>query len=1228
MSHNQDHLAYGQYHGQDSDRAGEGESTRSFVGDTFNMLKSKYKEHQSSSQHGGQAPGNQNQPPSQGYNPGGYGGQQSYPGYNNPGLNQTDPNHSSGNQSHQGKPPKQDKLGGLFGKFQSVVADLGGEAAQRLGTAIDPHGYAEYGAKPQSQNRFGSFAPDRHGNDVQWYVDGCSYFYAVSRALETARESIWILDWWLSPELYLRRPPAKNEQYRLDRLLQAAAQRGVKVNIIVYKEVTQALTLSSHHTKHHLENLHPNIAVFRHPDHLPDRQGLTASITSSLENLSLDALKLGQMSFDAMKGIYGIHEGMILYWAHHEKLCIVDGQIAFMGGLDMCYGRWDTHQHALADVHDHPAGTVFPGQDYNNARVLDFTDVAHPNQNKLDKTQTSRMGWSDVAVSFHGPAVEDIRRMFVERWNFLYDSKYQSRNDTRFSRLALYGRPSSSSGGHSGQSQQGSHQQTPYQPGQQQADQQYTSSPQPGTTPQQYQPAQYQAGQQQYPASPQPGTQSSQPSWSQQQAPYQPSQSQAAHQSYAAPTQPISQSPQPNWNQQQAAHQHAQQPTHQSHPSTPQPVVQSQPSWPQQQVPYQAGQHQSSQQSHPGTPQAASSQPNWSQQQPAYPGQQTYEPAPQGVSELPPPSPQPGWNQQQASYQPGQQSQSGTPQPAAQYPHGQSFPPPPPRPAPNQSSSQSPAPYFPLPPGQPTQESQYSSSRGFSDYYGGDNGDRERAPGGKPSSGSGSSFVPKRFRENFDSLRGELAGQIHQYQDRFTSGHLGRPQQRGNMSCQIVRSCGKWSNGTPTEHSIADAYCEIIRHSEHFIYIENQFFITATGDKQKPVENKIGAAIVERILRAARAGQKYKMIIVIPSVPCFAGDLGDQAALGTRAIMEFQYNSINRGGNSIMELIAKEGYNPMEYIRFYNLRNYDRIKYKAPQTPHQGGGGFGPDHRPAFDTSAAYQYSAPAPGPKSGSGPDTVSSCYMLNGPDLRSIPWDGPAEAEINAFVTEELYVHSKVMIADDRVVICGSANINDRSQVGDHDSEIAVVIEDRTPVPSKMNGQSWTASRFASSLRRHLHRKHLGLLPPQDYEHPANDYFDFDAPESQIVADPLADTFLSLWNTRAHTNTNVFRELFHSVPDDTVRNWGTYKEFYGYYFKNADKQAFGEELDGPPAAYKYGHIVSEKFPGPEGVARVKELLSQVKGTLVEMPLMFLCEEDVAESGLTLNDLTEPLYT
>lgn len=44
---------------------------------------------------------------------------------------------------------------------------------------------------------------------------------------------------------------------------------------------------------------------------------------------------------------------------------------------------------------------------------------------------------------------------------------------------------------------------------------------------------------------------------------------------------------------------------------------------------------------------------------------------------------------------------------------------------------------------------------------------------------------------------------------------------------------------------------------------------------------------------------------------------------------------------------------------------------------------------------------------------------------------------------MTELIYVHSKLLIADDLTVICGSANINDRSLLGSRDSEIAVVIQ-----------------------------------------------------------------------------------------------------------------------------------------------------------------------------------------
>lgn len=727
--------------------------------------------------------------------------------------------------------------------------------------------------------------------------------------------------------------------------------------------------MSSSHTKHALENLHPNIAVFRHPDHLPDRQELAASIASTFQNMSLDSASLSKMSKDTLKGLYGMNDDVILYWAHHEKLCLIDGRVAFMGGLDMCFGRWDTNQHELSDLHPSDVSqTVFPGQDYNNSRVLDFQDVVHWENNQLDRKTMSRMGWSDISVSLHGAAVEDLRRHFVERWNFIYDLKYKVRSDSRYARLALHGRPASSTGPSTGQQQAG--------------------SPQPNL---------YPSGQ----ASPQ--GQPPAPSWQQKPS------------GVASPTYP----PPPG----QAS-------------SPSQPQSQSQPQHQQSAEAYQPYNSASASNYPPPPAQTSSSQQQYQQQNTST----SYQPG-NASTYPPPPSQSPLGSQSQSAQSPSHD--------ASQYSYtGSSFPPPPPGPPPAQSTAntsyqpyqqaqqQEQKPYFPPPPGQ---ETSHSNTRGVNDYQ--HEGDRERG-----------SLAPRRFREDLtqygSSLRGQLAGQIHQYQDRLTT--YGRPsssQGRGNMSCQIVRSCAKWSNGSPLEHSIADAYCAIIRNSEHFVYIENQFFITATGDSQHPVKNQIGAAIVERILRAARAGQKYKIIVVIPSVPCFAGDLRDDETLGTRAIMEFQYNSINRGGHSIMEMIAKEGFNPMEYIRFYNLRNYDRINngsmmaaaeqqsgvnYEDARRQYDlntaGPGGYAPSTtRSAFDTSAPFQKYQQAAhqvqgGHASSNRWDSVSECYMLGGEDIRKVPWDGHPDAEINAFVSEELYVHSKVCSLPNSMMIQSS--------------------------------------------------------------------------------------------------------------------------------------------------------------------------------------------------------------
>ena len=39
----------------------------------------------------------------------------------------------------------------------------------------------------------------------------------------------------------------------------------------------------------------------------------------------------------------------VLLWAHHEKIIIIDQTLAFVGGIDLAFGRWDNECHALCD---------------------------------------------------------------------------------------------------------------------------------------------------------------------------------------------------------------------------------------------------------------------------------------------------------------------------------------------------------------------------------------------------------------------------------------------------------------------------------------------------------------------------------------------------------------------------------------------------------------------------------------------------------------------------------------------------------------------------------------------------------------------------------------------------------------------------------------------------------------------------------------------------------------
>lgn len=41
---------------------------------------------------------------------------------------------------------------------------------------------------------------------------------------------------------------------------------------------------------------------------------------------------------------------VVFLWAHHEKMVAIDQSVAFVGGLDLAFGRWDDSNYRLFDM--------------------------------------------------------------------------------------------------------------------------------------------------------------------------------------------------------------------------------------------------------------------------------------------------------------------------------------------------------------------------------------------------------------------------------------------------------------------------------------------------------------------------------------------------------------------------------------------------------------------------------------------------------------------------------------------------------------------------------------------------------------------------------------------------------------------------------------------------------------------------------------------------------------
>uniref|UniRef100_A0AAQ5Y9T3 Phospholipase n=1 Tax=Amphiprion ocellaris TaxID=80972 RepID=A0AAQ5Y9T3_AMPOC len=315
---------------------------------------------------------------------------------------------------------------------------------------------------------------------------------------------------------------------------------------------------------------------------------------------------------------------------------------------------------------------------------------------------------------------------------------------------------------------------------------------------------------------------------------------------------------------------------------------------------------------------------------------------------------------------------------------------------------------------------------------------------------------------------------------------------------QILRSASDWSAGIKYhEESIHNAYVHTIQNSQHFIYIENQFFISCADNRY--VFNKIGDTIAERIIKAYREGKKYRVYVVTPLLPGFEGDINTGGGSAIQAVMHFNYRTMNRGDHSIISQLKREmGDQWMNYISIAGLRTHAELEGKL----------------------------------------------------------------------VSELIYVHSKMLIADDNTVIIGSANINDRSMLGKRDSEVAVIVEDSETVASVMDGQLYQAGRYALQLRLECFKMILGANTDPSID----------------VSDPISDQFYKeVWMATCARNATIYQKVFRCLPSSDVRN---ILELEGYLAKP------GLDKDNP--------------------ARAHEELKKIRGFLVQFPLQFLSEQNL----------------
>ncbi|HKX47983.1 MAG TPA: phospholipase D family protein [Gaiellaceae bacterium] len=178
--------------------------------------------------------------------------------------------------------------------------------------------------------------PARKGNALELLVDGSEALPAIAAEMARAESYVHLTGWFFSPELHLSR---EQEPVVMRNLLAELAER-VDVRVLSWKGAP--------------------IPVFK-----PSQREVREMLDALSRHTKIQAHADGCTGFTH---------------CHHEKLVVVDGRVAFVGGIDLTLDGgdpWDTPAHVAR----------------------------------------GGIGWHDAAVRIEGPAVADVEQHFRARWH-------------------------------------------------------------------------------------------------------------------------------------------------------------------------------------------------------------------------------------------------------------------------------------------------------------------------------------------------------------------------------------------------------------------------------------------------------------------------------------------------------------------------------------------------------------------------------------------------------------------------------------------------------------------------------------------------------------------------------------------------------------------------------------------------------------------------------------------